>query len=616
MSLGICGCRATLESKRLRDVKPAAIELICETPGAVAQVDSTAGEEPVVWNVNGKDMYFMRAAKDENGEDVACRVLDAVVVSARFRNVAERMGKVRVEFQINVPEELQNSDWQLRYSPTIFLQGDSLKLDKVYITGSAYRKRQLRGYQQYQRFLDSIINDSTLFIDLRSLEIFLMRNIPEIYAFRSDSSYVSDEQFNSAFGINRLSAMEHYTDKGAMARNEKKKLRKEAMFTRYVKAPIDEEGIRLDSVIHGPKGELTYRYIQEIPTRPGLKKMDLVLDGEIYRQDKKLGEIARSEKLSFYVSALNFFVDDNPRFIRKVIERSSTSTHSYRLSFKTGSAVVDTSLAANGEIARQIESRLIEAASGDLYILDSVTFLASASPEGSVQANNRLSKKRSEAIGNFFSARMKRHEDFDISIFRASCCGEDWVGLDSLIRRDSLLSDAQKEEYFSFSHIRDKDAREKKMSATPWYRSVRSRLYPELRSVKLCCHMHRRDILKDTIHTSILDTIYMSGVQAIKDSDYGKALEILAPYSDYNTAVAMCAKDMNYSALSILSRCKESAQTHYLTAMLLVRTGKERDAVLHYLKSCEMDSRFIYRGNLDPEINHIINTYNIKFNQQ
>ncbi|MBR1678767.1 MAG: hypothetical protein IJ701_04865, partial [Bacteroidales bacterium] len=180
-----------------------------------------------VMDDDGKELLIMKAVKDENtGEMVATDVLDAAVVTARFRNIAERHGRIDLRFEIIVPREMQDSKWQLRFYPDMFILGDSLRLDPVMITGKDYRKAQLRGYQQYEKFLRSIVTDTTLFIDLRNLEIFLQRNIPQIYQFRNDTSYVSDEQFISHYGVTEKAALDHYTNHFAKRRNERKKARR------------------------------------------------------------------------------------------------------------------------------------------------------------------------------------------------------------------------------------------------------------------------------------------------------------------------------------------------------------------------------------------------------
>ena len=144
----------------------------------------------VVISPDGRETIIMKAIRDDDGDMVANDVLDAAMVTARFRNVAERHGKIDLEFQIRVPQSLQDSKWQLRFYPKMFLLSDSVSLDPVLVTGKGYRKAQLRGYEQYRKFLSTIITDTTRFIDLHQLEVFLERNIPELFALKGDTTFV------------------------------------------------------------------------------------------------------------------------------------------------------------------------------------------------------------------------------------------------------------------------------------------------------------------------------------------------------------------------------------------------------------------------------------------
>ena len=94
------------------------------------------GPDEAMVNVEESGPVIMNAIKDENGEMVATDVIKAAVVSARFRNVAERMGKVDLKFQVPVPEMMQDSRWQLRMVPRLFILKDSTDLEPVLITGS------------------------------------------------------------------------------------------------------------------------------------------------------------------------------------------------------------------------------------------------------------------------------------------------------------------------------------------------------------------------------------------------------------------------------------------------------------------------------------------------
>ena len=157
----------------------------------------------------GKTITLMKAEADENGEMVARdRIIPSVVV-ARFRNIAERGGKVNIEFEIRVPKDMMDDLWQLRFYPKL----DSTNLEPVYITGAKYRESQLKGYERYNRFIASIITDSTRFINLKALELFIQRNIPDLYAFKQDSTIVSEARFTSVFGVTEQEAIDHYTRK-------------------------------------------------------------------------------------------------------------------------------------------------------------------------------------------------------------------------------------------------------------------------------------------------------------------------------------------------------------------------------------------------------------------
>ncbi|MBQ0096147.1 MAG: hypothetical protein KBS53_00675 [Bacteroidales bacterium] len=600
------------------------------TPVGVPEHDTL-----VIRNIDGRDMIIMRAIRDDDGQMVANQVIDAAYVTARFRNVAERHGKVDIEFQVIVPQSLQDGRWQLRYTPTLYALQDSLPLDKVVITGRQYRKRQMRGYEQYQRFIDRIITDSTELIHTKALEIFIRRNIPALYAFRTDSSFVSDEQFNSVFGVGEAEAVEHYTDKFATRLNDRRIADKDRMFRKFVKAPVLKEGIRLDTVLTNQKGDYVYNYVQTVHTRPRLKKVGIVMSGEIYEQDWKVCDIARSEALDFYISSLSAFVDEREKYITKVIERRAEANAVYNIVFGSGKYAVNPDLGNNNREISDIQNNLRRLLCNDTFDLDSVIVTASASPEGSYAQNSALSVRRGASVVDFFNRFLKfqrdslrREEGVHINVDSEYASdsreqyapipminrqlAENWQGLDAFVEADSVMTSVQKEEYRTLREIRNPDEREKGMREKPWYAYIKDRAYPSLRTVQFHFHLHRKGMVKDTVHTTVPDTVYRAGVQALKDRDYEKAALLLGPYNDYNSAVAYCALDRNKSAMSILLKCDESAQVEYMLALLYSREGNDREAVRRYLRSCSLNQQYVHRGNLDPEISRLIKEYNLQ----
>lgn len=586
-----------------------------------------------VTGLNGEEMFLMNAVQDENGEMVAHDVIDAAVVTARFRNVAERHGKVDLEFQIIVPEAMQDSKWQLRFFPDMYVLGDSIRLEPVVITGRDYRKAQLKGYQQYERFLASIVSDTTRFINVWQLELFLQRNIPEVYAFRSDSTEVSDEQFASVYGITEQQAVDHYTNKIAKRWNNRKKSLRDRMYRKYIKVPIVTEGIRLDTVIRDVNGDFIYNYVQTISTRPKLRKVDIVLSGEVWESDRKVYLMSRSEPLTFYISSLSSFVDGKERYLTRIIERRAQANTACYVDFASGSSEVDISLSNNRDEIGRIRGNLAQLIEDTVYDLDSIVVTASASPEGSARANRSLAQRRSESVCRFFEGYIRHYRDsldreagFSIGEdgevvhgvhrpdirFIARNGGENWKMLDALIRKDSTVTDAQKEEYARLrDSAADLDALEEGLRRQPYYRYLREQVYPRLRTVRFDFHLHRKGMVKDTVHTTELDTTYMLGVQAIRDRDYERAVSYLRTYADYNTAVAYCALDYNASALSILETLEPTAEVLYMRAVVYTRLGRVQEAVQCYVNSCELNPAYIHRGNLDPEIAALIKTYDL-----
>ena len=461
-------------------------------------VESRRPDESVVMNA---------VLDEESGEMVASDRIVASYVSARFRNVAERHGKVDLEFLIQVPAAMQDSRWQLRFHPDLLMLGDSVRLDDVLITGAGYRAAQLRGYEHYRRFLSRIIDDPDYFIDERDLEIFIERNIPELYAFKNDTSFVSYAAFESSFGVTGQQAVEHYTDRFALWLNERRRARSPRMLRRMVKVPIVTEGIRLDTVMRSSDGDFIYSYRQTINTRPALKRADIIMSGEIFDSDRRIYTMPPAEPLTYYISSLSSLADGRERYRTVVVSRRVESESSYRIDFRQGDASVDSTLGGNAATLSQMSDLLRSLGSDTELLLDSVVVKASASPEGSVPANDRLAARRAAAVAAFFRDGMPEMTDIAFG-FRSA--GENWPLLDSLVRSDSLLSSAQKEDYLALGALRNLDARESRLSAKAYYPELRDRLYPLLRTVVLDCHMHRAGMVKDTLHTAELDTCLIS----------------------------------------------------------------------------------------------------------
>ena len=551
---------------------------------------------------------IMNAIRDsETGEMVATDVITASKVTSRFLNVAERNGKVTLLFDITVPGGLLNSDLQMRFCPSIVLQGNKTPLDPVYITGEKYRKAQLKGYERYEAFLNSIVTDTSRFIRKTLLDIFLKRYFPETYSMKNDSSYISEPMAESYFGVSQRAALEHYTKHLLKRRNEKRKRSRDEKFHKYVKDPIVSDNIRLDTVFAAGDNGIVYRYAQEVKTFAGLRKAVVSLDGAVYREGKALCELPHPSDLTYYISSLSTLVDDTPKYVLKIIERKVSDNTNVFLDFEQGSAKLDTLKPGNASELRRLVRCFTDVCSNGDFVLDSILLTTSCSLEGTESFNRDLSRKRSLTIKDYI---MKRFAGADSVNIISREVPENWDYFEKLVRNDSTISEKVRTEVLKCATIERKDDAERQLSEMSVYPYLRRVIYPKLRTVCFDFHLHRKNMQKDTVHTTQVDTVYMRGLEALKNLDYKHAARILRQYGDYNCALALASAGYDNTALAVLGNISnENPKASYLEALILSRLGRHEEAVSRFRISVEMDPSMIHRANLDPEMVEIARSY-------
>lgn len=644
-------------SKRLATVKeenrPAELELTKDAQqagGAVVSGRQHARDTIKVVDIEGKEMVLMKTVVDETGEMVATQELEAAVITARFRNIAERNGKIDIKFQIRIPESFQYSPWQLRYQPTAMIQEDTLVLDKLLITGNHYGFYRHRDQQTYDEFYSRIIRDTTLLIDYPAMRRFLRRYAPYTYLDRGDSLALNADSIQNELKKTEPRFVRHYTRWIKKWANDDRIRRQPKMYEKYVDFVPN---VKLDTIIRDEKGDYVYCYTQTFKAKPDIHKIDIVLDGTIYAyKSDTIHVMPRSPKLSFYVSTLSSFADTTDKYKIIVVQRRAEASEKYKIDFPVNKYDLDPEYMQNAEELARVKKRTVTLLENKEFNLDSVVLVANASPEGPLKKNAILSANRGVSISKYLdnfmmakvdsinhAANMKyRDEQTAFSVdeegkiivneqaekpvsvpqikpirYISRSVPENWEGLDRMISSDNYFTEKDRKQYAQCRKIKDPDIRENAMKSYPWYRYVKEKIYPELRAVDFNFIMSRKNMIKDTIHTTVLDTAYMNAIQDIKRCEYEKALEVLLPYRDYNTAVAYLSLDRNYSALEILQGYEKTAPVNYLLAILYSRIGEDQKAVQYYMDACRQEKSYIHRGNLDPEISMLISRYGISF---
>lgn len=376
----------------------------------------------------------------------------------------------------------------------------------------------------------------------------------------------------------------------------------EAAFNRFVKFPYPEDA-RLDSLIEG-RSTVTYYYSQEVKTDETSKKMLVTLQGQVLAVDDSAYRLPPSDTLSYVVSSMLSFVDTVPRYRIKVIDKFVTVEDRNYIQFFVGDTRVVDTLGDNRRQLDKITGLMRQIVEQQEFYVDTITLTAASSPEGAYAFNDRLSQGRAAALKRYLVRRYGRSIDTMLTV---RWVAEDWTELTNRIRTDREIGnrDAILE---LIAEEKNPDRREQaiRQRFPKDYAYIRSVIYPQLRAVNFRYNLRRKGMVKDTIHTTELDTTYTRGVELLQKRKYAKALYILNDYNDRNTVVAHLSLDHNEQAMELLATMPKDAVTEYLRAIACSRLGRKAEGRRHFLEACRLDERMEYRGNLDPEIAELL----------
>ncbi len=372
----------------------------------------------------------------------------------------------------------------------------------------------------------------------------------------------------------------------------------ERMYSRLVKFPRPADA-RLDSLVEGSR-HITYYYSQSITTDEQTKRLKVTLNGRVAGVDNTIYNMPASDTISYSVSSMLSFLDLTPRFQLKIIDKYITVSDTRHISYPAGSSEIIETLANNRSELQKINTLLREITKQDEFHVDTITLTATSSPEGSYSLNSRLAERRAHALRSYIGESVR-------SSITTRWIAEDWSALRALILRDTQITHRT-----AILHIIDSERHADRREAliksrhAADYAYIRRELYPHLRAVTLRYSLRRKGMVKDTLQTTTLDTLYARGVHLLQQRRYPEALYILAPYRDRNTIIAHLSMAHDDEALHLLERQPPSATTHYLQAIALARLGRTTEAHDAYKRACDEEPRMAFRANLDPEITKLL----------
>ena len=528
-------------------------------------------------DTDGKQKMIMTAERDSvSGEyELTMGELSEVVVTAAAKSIAERNGKVTLEFLVTVPSTLMMRDWRMVIKPILDNGGSLMSLDSLEITGIENYNFNIRRQRKLNHEIDGV---------KRAQQVLQKRQQWGHFRRTGKDMTAADSLYNTL-------------------------LKNEADIN--AAADLCGKGTRLDTVMQ--KGnDYIYMYSQELQSNGLATRLKVWFDSYIVNCGDEVFPMSASDTVTFNIASFLQFLDKAPRYVRKTIYRKVTDKMTAHIQFKVGGHEVIDTLGNNSEELRKVRDKLKELAKGNEFIVDSMKVAAFASPEGAYSLNAELARKRGNSIKGYLSDLDSYHVLPEKDRITTNSEAEDWGKLRQLVKDSPYVVHAE-----NIMNIIDTqknpDMRETEIRSAYQmdYQYMREHLYPKLRIVEFTFHLARRNMVEDVMFTDEIDIQYAEAIELMQQRNYKEAMPKLLEYRDMNTALCYMSLGYNKTAITILDEQPLSADREYLKAILYAREGDIAKAVEFYMKSCEMDGSKIMRGTLDPEIADIIKAYNL-----
>ncbi len=361
----------------------------------------------------GKEHIVTEATKDSvTGEYITQMELSEITVVAKSKQVAERNGKINLDFIVTVPGELISNKWQLQLAPVAYKPSDTLYLDRIFLSGADFAKMQRKGYMRYQAFINSIIPDS-LYLQklfdgkgyrkaLAELEEeyfqawkhevlskerwidwsdkanarFALFNYRMERNKQAIAGYNSILEYLPAYRLRREMDGKYIPSKWKIFAEGNYKIRTRNItpedsasitrrFTDYAKMAEnrkrkEQAGEMYEKYVRFPyeaarldtvikEGDnFVYYYKQELPATENTKKIDLTLDGQILSKDETKTQLPPSDTITYFISSMVQFLDRSPRYKKKIITRKDEVNLRAYVTYKSGATEFLSSPARSG----------------------------------------------------------------------------------------------------------------------------------------------------------------------------------------------------------------------------------------------------------------------------
>lgn len=452
-------------------------------------------------------------------------------------------------------------------------------------------------------WLDSVPFDTNLHAQKDS--ILKRSHVPRRYReIHEKGLTLSDIQAKAFTAEDSIKIAKHHYLIDEIVLNELNMNRKDDIFKEIVEFPYrsDHSGLKIDTLITA-EDDVIYHYRQPWSVRPGMKNLKIVLESRAEAVDRSVFVFPPSDTLTYFIASLSQLADESLSTERKQL-------HKYL--FDKGTVLPNYKNRKSSQYEENINQntfdKLFEAyktyTSQSEYAVDSIIIQSSVDLQGDWDSNHEQSLRRGNAIAAYLQNTISAP-----IVVRAK--GEDWSSLVKEIQaRNDLPNAAAILDTLTNAVYPDKTEEDIRKQYPADYKIIKDEIYPKLNRVDYYIELSRTDIEQDTIRETYRED-YAEGLRLLKNGEYMDAIEILAAYGDYNTALCLVCMGYNDKALNVLDRLPESAKNEYLSAIILARKKDDSQAAKRLINACKLDPDLYNRINLDSEVSELANRANL-----
>lgn len=423
-------------------------------------------------------------------------------------------------------------------------------------------------------------------------------------AYRTTDFPLQDTPNSNFTYQDSVNLSKYYYDFGKITENEIKSEQRADVYKRMTRFG-EIENVRLDTVMTS-NGDFEYYYKQTYPVTPRLKKVSIFMDAKVEAVDQSGYFSPAVDTLSYFIASMAQLADASLLYKTSNLNKIAYNKVTAFLKYPAGkNSVLNINYSDNRSQMLGAEAFLDAVKRNKVYAVDSVVVEVTRSLNGKYEDNANIAIAQANAVKKYLAGRY-RDTNFADRFF-ADPKGEDWNTLVSEIRsnekitnKDGILN------MLANAKIPDDCKKEIQRKYKSDYAVMESDIFPYMDKTDIVFYVRRTDMTEDKeTRREYRGDNYAKGLKLLQDREYWQALQLLADYGDYNTALCLTCLGYNGKAYDLLGQLPKTAETCYLKAIVANRLGQKTEAVESLKESIKMDPSKRYRIGLDAEAKNI-----------